>query len=134
MSVRKPAILLVDDEPVVRDVFGQALTLHGFEVLLATDGEEGLRAFEEYFDEIDVVVTDIVMPKMDGFEMVRRMFARNPHSKIILMTGFNEMAFIPEGLENICALLRKPFSSRLLTNAVDECLESNRTNRSAVSA
>lgn len=132
MSAQKPTILLVDDEPIVRDVFKQALTRHGFDVLLATDGEEGLLTFEEHSDKIDLVVTDIAMPKMDGFEMVRRMFGRKPYSKIILMTGFNELAFIPEGFENICALLRKPFSSRLLTNTVEECLVSNPGKRSAV--
>src|ERR1022692_4027957 len=98
MSARRPTILLVDDEPMIRSVFEQAITNHGFEALLAIDGDDGLRVFEEHFDEIDVVVTDISMPKMDGFEMVRGMFARKPHSKIILMTGFNELAFIPEGL------------------------------------
>jgi two-component system, cell cycle sensor histidine kinase and response regulator CckA len=132
VSIRKPTILLVDDEPIVRDVFGQALSHRGFEVILAADGQEGLRTFDERFDEIDVVVTDIAMPEMNGFEMAGQMFAREPHTRIILMTGFSEFAFIPEGLENICALLRKPFSPRLLAQTVDECLDSKRAERSAV--
>ena len=98
VSARKPTILLVDDEPTVRDVFEQALTNHGFDVILAIDGEAGLRVFEEQFDEIDVVVTDVSMPKMDGFEMVHGMSrAEAPPRGIILMTGFNELVFIPEG-------------------------------------
>ena len=66
-------ILVVEDEPTLRRIVVEALERSGYEVSSASDGEEGLHLFESHC--ADLVVADIMMPRMDGFEMVRRMRA-----------------------------------------------------------
>jgi two-component system cell cycle sensor histidine kinase/response regulator CckA len=105
---------------LVLNVCKYALINNGFELILARDGAEGLRAFTEHIHEIALVLTDVAMPKMDGIEMVRRVFALKPDAKIILMAA--PPVDVPPEIQKVCLLLRKPFLPKQLLEAVQSIL------------
>jgi CheY-like chemotaxis protein len=83
----RPLLLVVDDEPVIREAAARAAEREGFHVIVAGDGPEGIVAAKEY--RPDIVVTDALMPRMDGREMCRRLKddPRTGHAKIVVMTS-----------------------------------------------
>ncbi len=85
---KAPLILIVDDVEPVLYVFERFLSSTGYNTLVAHDGEEGFRLWEEY--KPDLVITDIRMPKKTGFELANAIRARDPKQKIILMSGFED--------------------------------------------
>ena len=82
-------VLLVEDEDMVRAVAERALTRAGYEVTACANGEEGLAAIKEGGD-FDLVVSDVVMPVMDGPAMVRAIRARRPQMPVLFMSGYAE--------------------------------------------
>ena len=121
----KTKILVVDDQPIIRTVCDVALTLHGFDPLLAEDGQRGLDVFTERYHEIGLVLVDVSMPKMGGLEMVRRMYELKPHPNVILMTGYCPQQIVPDHLQKVCALLPKPFTAQKLIQMINKCLNSD---------
>ena len=81
------AILLVEDEPAVRQLFASALQRAGYLVHQARSGEEAVSVFEAY-PAIDLLLTDIRMPEMSGLELVRQLSARAPALKVICISGY----------------------------------------------
>jgi OmpR family response regulator RpaB len=79
-------VLVVDDEAGIRDVLADLLAMEGYEVLTAANGQQGLEAYQE--GEPDLVITDIMMPKMNGVDMVLQLRTRNPKVNVIFMSGF----------------------------------------------
>lgn len=111
-------ILLVEDEEALRALSARTLTWRGFEVIEAGSGVEALQMIEEQGD-VDLVVSDVVMPEMDGPTLLRELRRRNPKTRIIFVSGYAEEAFaknMPEGEE--FAFLAKPFSMKQLVEAV----------------
>lgn len=106
-------ILLIEDDPALRMVIGETLEIEGFECICAQDGMEGL---EKFFNEkFDVVVADIMMPKLDGLEMVTRMRQRDCTTPIIFLTAKSAVDDVVAGFESGANdYLRKPFSMREL--------------------
>ena len=87
---RSPAqavILLVDDEQLVRNFIGELLTYEGYEVLSAVNGQQALELSRSFAGSIDLLLTDIVMPKMDGLELASCIRRERPAVKILLMSG-----------------------------------------------
>ena len=80
-----PTVLVIDDEPVVRQSLEILLETYGFQVALARDGAQGLAAFRRI--QPDLVLTDIVMPNQDGIETILTMRRERPSTKIIAMSG-----------------------------------------------
>ncbi len=80
-------IVLVEDEPAVRSLLRSALARQNFEVLEASDGVEALRLFDEAEDEIDVVVSDVQMPRMSGPQLAQQLRRRKPALRIVFMSG-----------------------------------------------
>ena len=80
-----PTVLVIDDEPVIRQSLEALLETYGFQVALARDGAQGLAAFRRIVP--DLVVTDIVMPNQDGIETIMTMRRERPSAKIIAMSG-----------------------------------------------
>jgi DNA-binding NtrC family response regulator len=126
-------ILVVEDEPVVRSLCRAALKHYGFETIMANDGMEGLELYQLQHPEIALVISDVMMPRMNGIEMVDKIFLINPHSNVILMTGYDCRAEVPARLQNICALLGKPFSVQDLLGSVKKCLENQTLKRPQLS-
>ena len=118
-------ILLVEDEDAVRMFASRALAARGFEVLEADSGETALEVMEGYEGEIDLVLSDVVMPEMDGPTMLKEMRKRGVTTRFIFISGYAEDAFEKnlEGQEDF-AFLPKPFSLKQLTEAVKQALRS----------
>jgi two-component system cell cycle sensor histidine kinase/response regulator CckA len=111
-------ILIVEDQPNVRDLCVKTLRAHGFDSIVANNGLEGITAYREGVDEIDLVLSDISMPFMNGIEMIRNIFAVAGDAKVILMSGHNLSEVLPADLFRLCAVLEKPFTSaRLVSRA-----------------
>jgi two-component system, cell cycle sensor histidine kinase and response regulator CckA len=109
-------VLLVEDEPTVRNVAERALTRHGYTVVTADNGEEALEALER-MDEIDLLISDVVMPGMDGPTVVREARKSRPDLKILFMSGYAEEQLRKSiDLENV-NFLPKPFSVTELAEA-----------------
>ena len=103
----KLQVLLIDDEESVRQAVGGGLENMGFAVLRAESAEEGLRLFEK--ERVDIIITDIRMPGMDGLEFVRRIRQISQEIDIILITGHAEMDVVIEGIKaGARDFLRKP--------------------------
>ena len=116
----KETILLVEDENAVRKLASQVLRSRGFEVLEAGDGEEGWAIFHSRPDAIDTVVTDLVMPKMGGLALARKILSRQPDVPILFMSGYSEDPLSDLNMPHRnCAFLQKPFSIASLLEKVD---------------
>ena len=89
---KKPIILLAEDEKDLQEVYIKALTGWGFDVILAKDGTEVSRRLKNKYDEIDLIVLDIVMPKMDGFDALRKLKKNKKYKKIpvIMSTSLSD--------------------------------------------
>lgn len=81
-------ILIVDDEPAIREAAGEMLAYHGYNILLAETGESALEIFSARMDAIDLVLMDISMPGMGGYQCMREMLKAKPTAKIIIASGY----------------------------------------------
>jgi len=115
-------VLLVEDEDVVRSFAVRALKRQGYEVLEASDGLEALEVMKECNGEVDIVVSDVVMPGMDGPTMLKELRKTNPDLKIIFVSGYPNEAFQQALGEETFAFLPKPFSLPQLAAKVKEQL------------
>lgn len=108
-------VLLVDDEQLIRSVTSQMLSAFGFDALTASSGQEGLEIFREKADQIRLVLLDLTMPGMDGVQVFRELRAFRPETRVLLMSGFNEVdavnRFAGRGL---AGFLQKPFKPEAL--------------------
>jgi two-component system cell cycle sensor histidine kinase/response regulator CckA len=116
-------VLLVEDEDAVRVFGSRALTNKGYRVLEAMDGEHALDVINEFDNPIDLIITDVMMPGMDGHTLVRLVQEELPDIKVILMSGYAEDA-IPGEIEEDSSLhfLPKPFSLQELAGKVKEVM------------
>ncbi|KKC27669.1 hybrid sensor histidine kinase/response regulator [Sphingomonas sp. SRS2] len=115
-------ILLVEDEAMVRAVAERALARQGYKILTATNGEEGLEMLESADEVIDLVISDVVMPTMDGPTMARAAREKRPDLPIIFMSGYAEEQLRKSiDLDNI-GFLPKPFSVQQIGQAAREAL------------
>ena len=116
-------VLLVEDEDVVRSFAVRALRRQGYEVLEAATGVEALEMMDKYDNRIDIVVSDVVMPEMDGPTLLKELRKRNPDLKIIFVSGYPHEAFETSLDKNEeFAFLPKPFSLPQLAAKVKEQL------------
>ena len=116
-------ILLVEDEEGLRALNARGLTSRGYTVLEASNGVEAIDVLEKSGKPVDLVVSDVVMPEMDGPTLARELRTRNPNLKIIFVSGYAEDAFqknLPE--HGQFAFLPKPFTLKQLVAAVKETL------------
>ena len=116
-------ILLVEDEEAVRSFAARALRMRGYNVLEASGGEEGLEIVKAGGQDIHLLVTDVVMPNMDGPTMVRHVKGLKPDLPVIFMSGYAEEAFRrnDQSSEDI-HFLPKPFGLKQLAAKVKEVL------------
>src|SRR5438105_3901891 len=118
---RGETILIVEDEDPVRMLLRRILVNHGYLVIEARDGADGLRRAQEHGGEIHLLLTDMVMPEMTGPELAKMVAAARPNTRILFMTGYTEHE--PAGA---AALLHKPFSSTTLLGQVRRLLDDGR--------
>jgi two-component system cell cycle sensor histidine kinase/response regulator CckA len=111
-------ILIVEDEEAVRAFGSRALASRGYTVLEASSGLEALDVVEEHKGEIDLIVSDVVMPEMDGPTMFGELRKRGVKCKVIFVSGYAEEAFSKNLPEGDFGFLPKPFTLKQLVEAV----------------
>ncbi|MCX4246039.1 hybrid sensor histidine kinase/response regulator [Paraliomyxa miuraensis] len=115
-------VLVVEDEPAIRRLVSRILGRRGYEVLAAPDGETGLRRFSEREDDIDLVLTDIVMPGLDGVGMAQELRTRRPGLPVLFMSGYpgdNRPGMDDDDLD---CLIDKPFTPDQLLERIEQVL------------
>ncbi len=119
---RGETVLVVEDEPMVRRLAVQLLERHGYRVMEAVDGDDGLRVYEAAAGAIALVLTDVVMPSLNGVEMVNRIAQQHPGVRALFMTAWSGDA-IPAAMQRYAAVLDKPFTPEALLTAVRSALD-----------
>jgi two-component system cell cycle sensor histidine kinase/response regulator CckA len=120
----RETILLVEDEDGVRELAREVLLAHGYTVIEARDGESALRIVEDRRERLHLLLTDVVMPKMGGPELVRRVIGRHPDVKVLYMSGYPDDALGEQGvLEPGAVLLQKPFTPQGMADKVRQVLD-----------
>lgn len=116
-------ILVVEDEAALREVTGRMLCRNGYTVLTAEDGANALELSAEYTGGIDLLLTDVIMPRMLGPEVAASILARRPEIRVLDISGYAQPVLGAHGtLEPGVALLEKPFTERALLAKVREVL------------
>ncbi|MEK7867318.1 MAG: PAS domain S-box protein [Planctomycetota bacterium] len=117
------SVLLVEDEPEVRSVVRRFLEVYGYDVTEAKDGQEGLEIAERSPRKFDLLLSDIVMPRLGGKALATRLAWARPDLRVILMTGYTDDAGLRQGdLPEGWSLLQKPFTSRALAERLRDAL------------
>lgn len=117
---RGRCILVVDDEAVIRDLC--AKVLKGYHILQAEDGEEALRILEQ--EPVDVVLTDVMMPHLNGIELLKTVKEREPNQAVVVMTGFADKDVILRALKaDADDFISKPINLLQLKTTIDKVLE-----------
>jgi two-component system, cell cycle sensor histidine kinase and response regulator CckA len=112
----KKTILLVDDEAMVRELMCAALQRQGYKVLPCSNPEEGIETSRQHCEEIDLLLTDVVMPGMNGCDMAKRIREMIPELRVVFMSGYTEHALTRnEEVDPQFEYLQKPFTLRALT-------------------
>lgn len=120
-----PKILVIDDDPIVRNTIGRILGRKGYELLFAGDGREGLKLFES--EHPDLVITDVIMPEKEGIETIRAMRTLRQDASIIAISGGGRLGnadFLSLAAKfGAREIIPKPFDPSELTDSVARCLE-----------
>lgn len=115
-------VLLVDDDESMRRVTRRILARNGFRVLEAEHGADALRVAAAHEGDIDLLVTDILMPGIRGPELVAELMVRSPDLRVLYMSGYTDEDLSRWGLESGVAFIHKPFTSDGFSEAVNEAL------------
>src|SRR5262245_34962849 len=115
-------ILVVDDEEMVRTVASRILTESGFAVHLAADGMGAVDLLGQHGDAVECVVSDIVMPRLDGVGLLSRVGRIHTGLAVVFVSGYGATQLATYGLPAPCAVLGKPFRPELLIAEVKRCL------------
>jgi GAF domain-containing protein len=121
-------ILLVEDEDEVRGLLEEILDSYGYRVLAAANGPDALALWQRHRADVDLVLTDVVMPRMSGPELVRRLRAAGADVAVVYMSGYTDLPLADAiAAEANAALLRKPFTPISVTGRIREVLDTGRT-------
>ncbi len=127
-------ILVVDDEPVVRRFASRVLEEAGYRIATAADGAQALRALRHETEPFDAVVSDIVMPNVNGVELLQEVSTAYPELPVILMSGYATTELSKRGIPTPCGVLSKPFAPEHLLAEVRRCLDRKSPESSTRSA
>jgi CheY-like chemotaxis protein len=117
-------VLIVEDEALVRDVTRAMLTRRGYRVLVAKDGEHALAVAANHMGVIDLLLTDVIMPRANGRRVAEQLRMMRPELRVVYMSGYTEDAIVHHGvLEAGIVLLEKPFTEQSLARTVREVLD-----------
>ena len=116
-------LLIVEDEPAVRNLVASSLRNDGYELLLATSAEQALEIAEAHNGKIDLLLTDAIMPGRSGIELAKMLVAQRPGLPVMLMSGYTEESLPFDAFEQPLTLLQKPFTPRELRRRLREVLD-----------
>ncbi|HEX9108298.1 MAG TPA: response regulator, partial [Longimicrobiales bacterium] len=114
-------VLVVEDEPAVRSLVLRVLSSAGYTVLSASDGEDALQLLRTSA-HIDLVLTDVVMPRLGGGELAARIAEEQPEARVLFMSGYPQDALARQGVAEGAGFLPKPFSPEVLRRSVADAL------------
>lgn len=117
-----PRILIVDDERGIRSLLMLALRKAGYTVFAASDAQEAMSLMTDA-GPFDVIVSDIIMPSVDGHELVRRVIKRYPRTRCVLMSGFDDTDCQDCPFALRCRVLKKPFAPRDALGLIEQVLK-----------
>lgn len=116
-------VIVIDDEPAIRDIASRILSTHGYRPLTACEGNEALALFDQNRDRIKAVISDLMMPRMDGPTTIRALRKMNPGIKVIMITGLGEEGRVAEAkAAGSDLVLSKPFTAEQLLVALKQLL------------
>lgn len=130
-EARRPRMLVIDDDPSVREVVSYLLVSFGYDCETAADGATGLARFDE--GGWDVVLTDLAMPGMNGWEVSEAIRRRFPTMPIVLVTGLSGPEVIRRAGERGLQVVLKPFRSEMLRAVVAQALQASPSFETSVS-
>ncbi len=117
-------LLIVENEPAIRNLLQVALRRNGYTVLAAESGREALEIVRKHDDTIHLVITDVVMPDMDGPELVRQLSTIRPDTQTLFMSGYMDDTLGERGILSTNAnFIQKPFSPRTIAQKVRDILD-----------
>jgi hypothetical protein len=120
-------ILLVEDDEMVRNLVNETLEREGYKVIGAADPLEAQRIAEAHRGKIQLLITDVVMPRLSGKELAKALVERRPDMKVLYMSGYTDSAIVNSGiLQKEVAFLQKPFTPAALAAKVRDVLENGR--------
>jgi two-component system, cell cycle sensor histidine kinase and response regulator CckA len=123
----RETVLLTEDEEQVRQMIQMILEMNGYHVLAASGGEEALALYKQHEGQIDLIITDVVMPQMSGRELAQSLEVLHPGIKVLYMSGYTDDAIVRHGLlDQEIAFLQKPFTPDALMRKVREVLDAPR--------
>ena len=126
----KRTILIVDDDPSVRRYSGRIMEKLGFSTLTAEDGESGINQFRLHADEIDLVIVDMFMPRLNGDEVIRAIRKIRSNAKVMIISGYTETIFMDRFKENQPdGFLYKPFVTGDFVDKITQILDLEITSR-----
>ena len=118
-----PVVLVVEDEEVLREFANLILRKNGFQVLTARDGMEALEILSDTPRGVNLVFTDVVMPRMGGAEVARRLQASHPHTPVLFTSGYPRSILAESGLDDPALdFLQKPYTTKALLEKIREVL------------
>jgi DNA-binding NtrC family response regulator len=121
--------LLVEDEAPLRQLLGDVLTRAGYRILEAADGSEALRKWERQAASIDLLLTDVVMPLINGHELATRLMRVAPRLRVIYMSGYADDVIAFHGIVDANkAFIQKPFLPDALMAKIREVLDARTPN------
>jgi two-component system, cell cycle sensor histidine kinase and response regulator CckA len=116
-------ILVVEDDPLVRGMIQEVLSLGGYRVLEATHGDEAIALCHNHDGQIDLLLTDVVMPHLGGRQLAEQLHGRYPKIKVLFMSGYMDDAILREVLSRDgMAFLPKPFAPESLEQKIRDIL------------
>lgn len=121
-SASRESILVVEDDETMCDCISGLLGLYNYQVYSTNSAEDALDFFEESHEEIKLLITDLILPKMRGSELAERLLKKNPDMKVIVMTGYSEELMSQFGIPANAILLKKPFALKAALTAVQKLL------------
>ena len=117
-------VLLVEDEDMVRNLATELLKENGYNVLQASGGEEAIRLCRNHKEPIHLLITDVVMPKMSGKDVARRLQMVHPETRVLFMSGYTDEAIVHHGIvDSHIAFIQKPFSETALMQKIRDVLD-----------
>jgi two-component system cell cycle sensor histidine kinase/response regulator CckA len=125
-------LLLVEDEEMVRQLVGRVLRESGYDVYEASSGEDALRLSDDISEEIDLLVTDVVMPGMSGRVLAEQLSRRRPRTRVLFMSGYTEEAIVDHGVvDGEADFISKPFTPQELAQKIRNLLDAERAEHTA---
>ena len=131
---RRRTILLVEDEPFVREATCSILESAGFEVLPAGDARDAMKVYEECKRGIDLVITDMVLPGRSGQQLGQDLRQHSPEVVVLVTSGYGNPEYETEAPESRTYFLAKPYSRRTLVEKIERILGASPLGRAATQA